>query len=293
MKFGIISLPRSAGRFRAQIAFFCRRISDDLVLLSAAQASFFLTASAVPFLSLLMALTAILLPGGSSPLSAVFPDGSGELLRLLERETADPPAVRLLSFHAAAALWTASRGVHALRSSLERIYGGGGVRHVILRRLSALPATFGMLTVLAGSVLALFSGRLSDGIPEAVGAWFPFLVPASVLTLAFVLLYAGAGRRSGLNGRSRLNGQSGAYRKRGGGILAPHLPGAFFAASGWMLFSLLFSYYIGRFPQASAVYGSLGAICLLMLWLYFCTIIFLLGAEINLLLAERKTAAGG
>ena len=39
--------------------------------------------------------------------------------------------------------------------------------------------------------------------------------------------------------------------------------------------------------------GSLGAICLLMLWLYFCTIIFLLGAEINLLLAEKRTGKNG
>ena len=92
MKSDIFSLPRSAARLRVQIAFFGRRISDDLVLLSAAQASFFLTTSAVPFLSLFMALTAFLLPGGlsRSPLPAFFPDGSGELLRLLENETADP-----------------------------------------------------------------------------------------------------------------------------------------------------------------------------------------------------------
>ena len=270
MKSRILSLPPSAARIRMQASLFVGRVSDDLVLLSAAQASFFLTTSAVPFLSLFMALTAFLLPGGlsRSPLPAFFPDGSGELLRLL-------------SFHAAAALWTASRGVYALRSGLQRIYGGPAGKNALLRRLSALPATFGVLAVLAGSVLTLFFGGSVGRIRDLSGPWLPFVAPASVLTLTFILLYAGAGRRSA------------AFRARSGKLLAPHLPGALFASSGWMLFSLLFSYYIGRFPRASAVYGSLGAICLLMLWLYFCTIIFLLGAEINLLLAEKRTGKNG
>ena len=283
MKSRILSLPPSAARIRTQAAVFVGRVSDDLVLLSAAQASFFLTTSAVPFLSLFMALTAFLLPGGltRSPLPAFFPDGSGELLRLLENETADPPAVRLLSFHAAAALWTGSRGVYALRNGLKRIYGGPAGKNALLRRLSALPATFGVLAVFAGSVLTLFFGGSGGRIRDLSGPWLPFLAPASVLTLIFILLYAGAGRRSAV------------FREHSGKLLAPHLPGALFASSGWMLFSLLFSYYIGRFPRASAVYGSLGAICLLMLWLYFCTIIFLLGAEINLLLVEKRTGKNG
>ncbi|MBQ8401384.1 MAG: YihY/virulence factor BrkB family protein, partial [Clostridia bacterium] len=60
-----------------------------------------------------------------------------------------------------------------------------------------------------------------------------------------------------------------------------HLPGAVFAAVGWVLFSFFYSLYITYFPNASVIYGGLAAVCLIMLWIYFCTIILLLGAEVN------------
>lgn len=59
------------------------------------------------------------------------------------------------------------------------------------------------------------------------------------------------------------------------------IPGAFIAASGWMLYSYFYSLYIVYFPNASYIYGSLAAVILFMLWVYFCMIIFLVGAEIN------------
>ena len=51
-----------------------------------------------------------------------------------------------------------------------------------------------------------------------------------------------------------------------------------------MLFSYFFSLYIEYFPTASYIYGSLATVVLFMLWLYFCMIILLIGAEANKLL---------
>ena len=48
-----------------------------------------------------------------------------------------------------------------------------------------------------------------------------------------------------------------------------------------MLYSYFYSLYIVYFPNASYIYGSLAAVILFMLWVYFCMIIFLVGAEIN------------
>jgi len=67
-----------------------------------------------------------------------------------------------------------------------------------------------------------------------------------------------------------------------------HLPGAVFATLGWMLFSFFYSLYIKYFPSASAIYGSLTAVCLIMLWLYVCIVILLLGAEVNKLWITRE-----
>ena len=64
-----------------------------------------------------------------------------------------------------------------------------------------------------------------------------------------------------------------------------HLPGAVFSAVGWVLFSFFYSLYVTDFPNAASLYGSLAAVCLLMLWVYFCLLILLLGAELNKLWA--------
>ena len=47
-------------------------------------------------------------------------------------------------------------------------------------------------------------------------------------------------------------------------------PGAAFAAVGWALFSTAFSIYFRYFKNFTVTYGSLAAVILMMLWLYFC-----------------------
>ena len=138
----------------------------------------------------------------------------------------------------------------------------------------AVVATSSLLLFFSGVLLSLLgeeslSARAAEALTKALG--LPVLV--LLLTAVFALLYTAAGRGSPLFGK-RLTG---------------HLPGALFSALGWILFSLLYSVYIAHFPRASAVYGALGAVCLVMLWLYVCTFILLLGAEINRYLAEKRS----
>jgi membrane protein len=61
-------------------------------------------------------------------------------------------------------------------------------------------------------------------------------------------------------------------------------PGAILSAAGWVGFSGLYSVYINNFANHSYLYGSLTAIVLLMLWLYFCMNIMFFGAEVNVML---------
>ena len=58
-------------------------------------------------------------------------------------------------------------------------------------------------------------------------------------------------------------------------------PGAFLAFAFWLLFSLLFSFYVGNSGSYSATYGSLAGIIILMLYIYYSAFIMLLGAEMN------------
>ena len=88
---------------------------------------------------------------------------------------------------------------------------------------------------------------------------FRFLAIWALLTLLFIAIFAYVP-----NGRLKLREQ---------------IPGAAFTAVGWSVFSWGFSLYVDWTDYS--VYGSLSLIILVMLWLYFCMYIVMLGAYVN------------
>lgn len=62
-----------------------------------------------------------------------------------------------------------------------------------------------------------------------------------------------------------------------------------FATIGWVLFSVIYAYYIANFSNYTVIYGALGAFTLFMLWIYFCILILLIGAEINVFLENHHS----
>jgi membrane protein len=65
--------------------------------------------------------------------------------------------------------------------------------------------------------------------------------------------------------------------------------GSLFATASWLIASAGFSYYVTHFANYDRIYGSLGAVIVLLFWLYLSFYIVLLGAEINAQL-ELQTA---
>ena len=59
------------------------------------------------------------------------------------------------------------------------------------------------------------------------------------------------------------------------------LPGTFFFCTSWLLGSWGFSIYINNLHTYNFVYGTIGAFAVLMVWLYYTSILILVGAEIN------------
>ncbi len=58
-------------------------------------------------------------------------------------------------------------------------------------------------------------------------------------------------------------------------------PGSVLAFAFWLVFSLLFSFYVGNFGSYSASYGSLAGVIILILYIYYSALIMLIGAEMN------------
>lgn len=65
--------------------------------------------------------------------------------------------------------------------------------------------------------------------------------------------------------------------------------GAMIASVFWAIASLMFSWYAAEFGEFNKTYGSLGAIVVLLMWLYISSFVILMGAEINAEL-EHQTA---
>ena len=66
------------------------------------------------------------------------------------------------------------------------------------------------------------------------------------------------------------------------------IPGAVFSAFSWIIISKVFGYYIDHFSNYIKTYGSIGAIMLFVIWLYFTGYILIIGAEINAILYNYR-----
>jgi membrane protein len=65
--------------------------------------------------------------------------------------------------------------------------------------------------------------------------------------------------------------------------------GAVLATLLWLIGSALFSWYVANFGNYNETYGSIGAVVVLMMWLWLSVLIVLLGAEVN---AEMEHQTG-
>lgn len=176
----------------------------------------------------------------------------------------------VLSVAAVATLWSASRGVLALMRGLNEINSVEEKRNYFVVRGIASFYTLAMLAVLLLSlIINVFGNVLLDMIfarvPQTRQLFnfvmnFRFLITWLIMTLLFAAVYAYVP-----NKKLRFRAQ---------------MPGAVFTAVVWSVFSWGFSIYVERINNLST-YGSLSIIVIIMLWLYFCMYIILIGAHIN------------
>lgn len=65
------------------------------------------------------------------------------------------------------------------------------------------------------------------------------------------------------------------------------LPGIITALVSWMIVSIGFSFYVENFANYSVIYGTLGAVIVLLMWLYMTSLILIMGAELNAVLQDK------
>ena len=58
-------------------------------------------------------------------------------------------------------------------------------------------------------------------------------------------------------------------------------PGTLAALTAWMAVSWLYAFYVDNIANYSLLYGSIGTVIALMIWLYMSSVVLIMGAELN------------
>lgn len=241
----------------------------------ASQSAFFFVLSLIPIILLLLTMvqyTPVTRSDVMKAVTEVFPKTVTPFLlsiinEVYSQSTAVIPVTILV------ALWSAGRGVLAMTSGLNCIYQSTETRNYFYLRLRASVYTvLFLLVIISGLLLAVFGNRISVFVEMNVPVLekaVEFLIrirttlTVGVMMLFCMLLYQFL---PDMKIKTQWKHQ---------------IPGSVFSAVGWQVISLIFSVYLDIFEGFSTMYGSLTTLILVMLWLYFCMYIILMGGVIN------------
>ncbi len=184
----------------------------------------------------------------------------------------------LLSFGFAFAIWSASNGLHAVMQQLNVIYDVEEERSFVRAHATALLLTVAFFVLVVGALgLVVFGGVVQSYIGDHLGfspallttfATLRWVIIVFALHLAFALTY-----------------------HYGPNLDRPFVLvtfGSVFATVAMVVTSVSFNLYISHFASYDAVYGSLGAVIVLLMWLFVTGWVILLGGEINWLAASSS-----
>ncbi len=185
----------------------------------------------------------------------------------------------LLSFSVAFALYSAANAITAVSTGLNQAYGVREGRPYWRVLLMALGLTLALTLIILLGAAIFFLGPFIGHI-RAARADVPFLAPlidilrwplllfAAILAIALIYYFTPNVRQE--------------WRWL--------TPGSVFAVLGWLAASLLFAFYVNHFGSYNKTYGSIGAVIVILTWMYLGGFVLLVGGQIN---AVIKIAAEG
>lgn len=246
----------------------------------AAQAAYFFVLSLIPIIFLLLTMvqfTPVTRQDVIKAVTRIFPSTVDGLISSIVNQVYQQSG-SVIPITIFVALWSAGKGVLSMASGLNLIYENTETRNYIYLRIRA---SFYTVIFILAIVLSLTLSVFGNSISLLVYTHIPVLtsivefiigirtlLTLVVLTLFWALVYKYL--------PDRINGSKTTMRQQ--------LPGAVFTSCGWLLISFVFSIYLNIFTGFSSMYGSLTTIILIMLWLYVCMYVILLGGELNVFL---------
>ena len=228
------------------------------------------------FISNLLGLMDLNVNAVTQALQRILPKDIVGLIEAYLEHISNTSSHTLLWFALVFSIWFPMRAAKGLMDDVRLAYHLGKPKHPITYTLRQLIYTVVLLLVIGLTLLLSTMGehvleylhnllpkgtlRISDYLLN-IWQYFRFL-PAGILMLVAVgTLYAAA-----LDKRQPVKSI---------------LPGIIAALLAWMVVSVGFSFYVENFANYSVIYGTLGAVIVLLMWLYMTAVILILGAELN------------
>lgn len=252
---------------------FMEKMNKNHVSAYSAQAAYFIILSFIPFMLLLMTSVRYTPLNRNEVVNAVMqvcPDGFHSFIEGIVNEVYEK-SLSVVPITAILAMWSAGKGIQSLTNGFNCIYQVTETRNYIATRIRSVLYT---LVFVIAIILTLILQVFGNSLQRELSRRMPFLnrlvtmiismrvvITLVTLCMVFLLLYKFVPNRKAT------------FRSQ--------FPGAVFTAVCWSAFSFGFSLYFDYSIGASNMYGSMTTIILILLWMYFCMYIMMIGAQIN------------
>lgn len=259
----------------------------DDIFSRAAQVAFYFSFSIFPLLFFLVTLFGLILDNTEEYqrqlfdyLRQIMPRTAFELVRNTIVETAQNSSTGKLTFGFLVAIWSASAAIDSLRVALNHVYSLKETRYYWTTKSTSLALTVAIGTLFLIALALIFYGT---HLISYIFSHFSILVESDFilvllkLIIAFIvvkLLFAIIYNLLPNYDKFRWNWTT---------------SGANVGIILWLILSFAFRLYLQFFDSYARTYGSLGAMIVLMLWLYLTALVILIGGAINAILIEIRS----
>jgi len=213
-------------------------------------------------------------------ISRLMPVSTFELVEQTLDDLINRKQQTLISISFVLALFYASNAIAAILEGFSHSYHLEKTQGTLLQ----YGLSFGLMVILSiiviiGVALITFSGALFSHLRELniIGSGIIVVFLEIAKWILVIVLF-----EMGISLLYRA-GHSGKWRAVNAG--------ASFATLGLIIVSLLFAWYVNNFGNYNKLYGSVGTVLVVMLWLYFNSIVLLIGFEINTSIEKAKYKA--
>lgn len=253
------------------------KIKKDDVFALSSQLAYYLMLSFFPFIIFVVTLVGFSEFKSEdvlNNLNTVLPHSVVDLTQSTVTEVVDRPYTGLLGVSILLMMWTSSSAFRAIIKGVNKAYNLKEHRSFIKRAIISMVGIFSLAAIILlalsmlvfGNVIGSYVKRVLPFYDVFLFIWnmFRYAFVFIVMIFIFACIYMFAPARK--------------FK------LKEVMAGSIFSTVGWIIVSFGFSFYIDNFNNYSRFYGSLGAVFILMTWLFLISMIFILGVEINCVL---------